>query len=236
MVDGKGSAVISDIIANEQLPAGPPKSIDLIFFTSFQIFRTPNVRNHMEAMRNVMIQKWGADIRAQGDDKPLGQYSADDSKYASMQTLLSSPQMADYLFNKIAFLAKAPEGCRFIISDHPVVRYNERKYPNMGNLGLAQTGIEIYFPISSKLCLYFLCKNHADMLLTTPTGQLWNKLQRERLPISFDPENVTFVNSLQVMQSERWIYAKYPNDLDLPIEMLIEDPSLKLPASGKGFS
>ena len=234
-VDGKGSSIIGEIILKEQLPLHSPNLVDLVFFTSFQMSRTPHVRNQMDAFRNRIIEKWGTNVRAEGDDKPISAYTAEDSKYASMRTLLSSPQMAGFLFDKIMFLAKPPKDHRFIISDHPVTRHNEIKYPYRGNLGLAQKGIEVYFPISPKLCLYFICKSHADMMLDTHIGQMWNQLQKKGLPITFVEENVMFVNSLQVIQSERWVYAQYPSDLELPIRMLKEEPSLKLPASSKGF-
>ena len=197
--------------------------------------RTPHVRNHMDALRRRIIEKWGPDIRAKDDDKPISAYTEEDAKFASMRTLLSSPEMAYFLFDKILFLAKAPKGYRFIISDYPVTRHNEIKYPHRGNLGLAQKGIEVYFPISPKLCLYFLCKSQADQLLDSRIGQIWNQMQKQGLPITFDEQNVTFVNSLQVIHSDRWLYAQCPTDLELAIEMLKDDPSLKLPASSKGI-
>jgi Protein of unknown function (DUF4238) len=235
IVDGKGSSIIGEILMNERLPLSSPNLRNLVFFTSFQMSRTPYVRNQMEALRNKIVEKWGPDVRAKGDDKPVSAYTTEDSKYISMVSLLSSPQMAEFLFDKIMFLAKPPKDQRFIISDYPVTRNNEVKYEHRGNLGLAQKGIEVYFPISPKFCLYFVCRSHADMMLESPIGQIWNQLQKEGLPITFAEENVTFVNSLQVIQSERWLYAQCPSDLELPIQMLKENPSLKLPASSLGF-
>lgn len=235
VVDGKGASIIEEILVNERLPIHSPNLVDLIYFTTFQMSRTPHVRNNIEALRNKIIEKWGPDVRASGDERPISAYTAEDSKFASMLTLLASPQIADFLFDKILFLAKPPKQLRFIISDYPVTRHNEIKYPHRGNLGLAQRGIEVYFPISPKLCLFFVCRSHADMMLGSPIGQIWNQLQQEGLPITFAEENLIFLNSLQVIQSERWLYAQYPSDLDLPIQMLKEKPSLRLPASSKGF-
>jgi hypothetical protein len=52
-------------------------------------------------------------------------------------------------------------------------------------------------------------------------------------PIPASTENVTFVNSLQVIYSERFLYAAHDGDFQLAREMLCENPDFARPASAK---
>jgi hypothetical protein len=184
-------------------------------------------------MHKKMMEKWGPDIRYQGDERPLSAYSAEDSKFSSILSLRSVPEFAKILQTKIWFLLLAPANSAFTLSDNPVVKHNYLDYGPRGSLGIAQDGIDIYLPISATFALQCVCPKIASLLRGTAVGRKMIELQRRGWPIPAQPEAVTFVNSLQVIQSERYVYGAKRSDFDLAMDMLREHPALAIPASEK---
>ena len=124
------------------------------------------------------------------------------------------------------------------ISDHPIVRHNSLDPGDeiRGTLGVASPGVEIYLPIDSKMVLGFLCKSIEDYFrqakrqfsLLPPPAILNETLSAISggEPIRAEPINVTFYNSLQVAQSERYIFAEY-NNFKLAEQMLKDNPQFR---------
>lgn len=96
-------------------------------------------------------------------------------------------------------------------SDHPIDRHNDIDQSPYGNLGLFSKGIQIYFPLSTKVSLLF-----CDPVLF--------KILPEK--VSVKEENVVFQNSLQVLWSTRHIFS-IDDDFGLAKQMILEHPELK---------
>lgn len=132
----------------------------------------------------------------------------------------------------------------FYISDNPVVMHNQVDHRPYGNLGLAVPGIEIYFPISSTLCLCLMCptiatefskayKSLMSMDRVAP-GKAEATLKHAALTrslcegivtgsvVPLAPDNVTHANSLQVVFSSRFVYCEL-DSFDLVANMIRED-------------
>jgi hypothetical protein len=231
--DNLSSPAVRDVLSNKRLDLDGAQVVHLSYLMSAQMLRVPNERNTMVYMHRKMMEKWGPNIRYEGDDRPLSAYSAEDSKFSSILTLRSVPEFAKLLQTKIWFLLMAPPNASFTLSDNPVVRHNHLDYGPRGSLGIAQDGIEVNLPISPKFALQCVCPKIAMLLRGTPLGRKMIQLQRLGLPIPTEPEAVTFVNSLQVIHSERYVYASTKSDFDLAIDMLREHPDLSIPASEK---
>ena len=232
-IDDRGSKAIELILKRGALPLNSREMVDLSYFAAFQMLRTPDVRASMEYMRTQIIEKWGPDVMAEGDEKPVSDYTYEDSKLSSLMFLQDAPEFAKILQSKIHFLTECPPGSRFLISDNPVVKHNYLDYGHRGSLGIAQKGIHVFLPLSSRYCLEYICPEMADRLSDTAYGQCMLMKQNLGLPWQCKPENVEFVNSLQVIQSERWIYGQNQEDLMIAEDMVKEQPDLSIPASNK---
>jgi hypothetical protein len=232
-IDDRGSKAIELVLKRGALPIQSREMVDLSYFVAFQMLRTPDVRGGMDYLRQQIIEKWGPDIRAEGDDRPVGDYTYEDSRFSSIMSLQDTPEFAKILQGKIHFLTECPPGKSFLISDTPVVKHNYLDYGHRGSLGIGQKGIHVFLPLSSKYCLEYVCPEMADRLTETEYGQCMLMKQNLGLPWQCMPENVEFVNSLQVIQSERWVYSQENEDLDLVEEMINEHQDLSIPASNK---
>jgi hypothetical protein len=119
--------------------------------------------------------------------------------------------------------------------------YNHIERPGRGNLGLALDGIEINMPLSKKLSLTFACPKMINEIIdvlreykqfhqfgsiiprdTRDAEELVNAIKSGNAR-ELKPENVTFYNSLQVIQSSRFVYSA-KNDFSLVVDMLRTNP------------
>ncbi len=234
--DDLSAPVVHDVLANKRLKLDGEQIVRLSYLIATQIIRVPHERNAMEYMNKKIIEKWGPEIRFEGDERPIGAYSAEDSKFSSILALQSVPELAKLLQGKIWFLLMGSANTAFTLSDNPVVRHNHLDYGPRGSLGIAQDGIEVNLPISPTFALQCTCPKIAILMGGTPFGREMIRLQRDGLPIPLEPSGVTFVNSLQVIHSERYVYAAKESDFELAIDMLREHPNLSIPASEKTVS
>src|SRR5205823_12647186 len=85
--------------------------------------------------------------------------------------------------------------------------------------GVANTGVEIYLPIGSQSVLGFLCTSIEEYFrkarklfpaASAPAAveEMLNGISAGE-PIRAEPVNVMFFNSLQVAQSERYLFAEH---------------------------
>lgn len=142
------------------------------------------------------------------------------------------PRFADKAWLLFETTMDAP----FYISDNPVVLHNEIDYSPYGSLGISVKGIEIYFPISSTLCLVIYCPSIADKIMEMAerierlngmpvldevmqsTVDLAHGL-RNGTSISINTKHVKMINSFQVTFSTRYVYNEDGN-FDLVKEMI----------------
>lgn len=228
-VDSIGSSIITDIIKHEKFKCSSKDFVWLTYFVATQMLRTPMTRNEMENFRQLIFSVGGENIRAHPNDpRTFGDYGPVDAKVSSLRILNDVPEFAKLLHTKAWFLCEAPSSSPFITSDNPVVRHNMVDHGPRGKLGLRNTGIELYMPLSPKFAIHALCPKLAKVALLLPElASPYSKALQKGVPIPYASENVVFHNSLQVIWAERFVYAKEQEQLEMPIDMLRTNPELK---------
>jgi hypothetical protein len=121
---------------------------------------------------------------------------------------------AEVLYNHIWILCVNDTGKPLYTSDDPVVMHTPLK-DQLPAVGIASPGIEIAYPLSSSRILTL-----ADREVYGFHENAFDGKSR-----SLDEENVTYYNSLQVLDSERQIYCEQP-DFDLVKDMIKKNPAL----------
>ena len=102
----------------------------------------------------------------------------------------------------------------FWTSDNPVAKYNSIDHSPYGNAGLTSLGIEIHFPINSKLSL----------LICDPISF---QLESDK-KVTKDYRHIIRERDLQVRDSTRFVFSN-ENKFDFAKTMLKENPELKNP-------
>lgn len=143
--------------------------------------------------------------------------------------------------DKAVGLLRAPDNNSFIISDNPVVMFCY-KPDQFKSKGVSVPGIEIFLPLSKKLCISFLCMDFFHELaekITIIETHRANNPELDLIDISYgkpliesiktgkantiNESHVEFVNSLQIIDSWSYIYND-SNDFNLA-KKLINDNS-----------
>lgn len=227
-LDSKAASIIQDIISEHSLPEYGEKFIWLSYYVIAQMLRTPVTRRDLDNIRDIIVQKFGKEIVCQDDTRPIADYGPEDSKISSIRLLRDVPKLAKILQEKVWILCEAPDTSPFIIADNPVSRHNMVDRGLRGNLGLKNDGIEIYMPLSPRLAIQILCpKLAAATLLTPELADDFSGAMAKKKPVLYRPENVEFLNSLQVQWSERFVYARHREHLEMPLDMLRTHPVLR---------
>ena len=205
----------------------------IAFFMAFQMLRT---RASLEAL--FQMEKG---LRRTGPSKGLtpetmpGLFMNDEQiKQVSLMNLKMAQNIAPEFLNKDWMLYRDP-GCRFIVSDNPVVRKNHYpKNPTMSNNGLACEGIQISMPLSPEFTITFICptlieqfREHDRKLGKKLEIPLWDAVDNG-VPIDMVDDSLLFQNSMQVAFSNRFVFSK-SNDFSLVKKMIIENPSVVRP-------
>lgn len=226
-IDSIGAKIIDRIVKGSPLQMSSEDFGWLSYFIACQMLRTPMVRNDMENIREIVIQKWGPSVRAGDDLRTLGEYGPEDSKLSSLLLLRNVPEFANLLQTKVWTLTEAPKECPFIIGDNPVSRYNMiDRWPH-GNLGLNNIGIVLHMPLSPRYSIQITCPSLAEDFLRADTGaKSYAYAINTGFPVQLQPENVEFANSQQVIWAERFVFGREKIDLSLPVDMLRTNPEL----------
>jgi hypothetical protein len=145
-------------------------------------------------------------------------------------------RLSPYLAHKDLLLFHSTESHSLLIGDSPLIRTNTLNRSELrGTIGLASPGVEIYLPLSPTLVLGFMCPTIGEMMRA-----LLNKLRKaEAKPASsylaaletgaslaLEPPNIDFMNSQQVIASERFVYSG-SDEFALVREMLESNPLLR---------
>ena len=231
-IDSIGAEIIGRILKESSLQLLSEDFEWLSYFVACQMLRTPMVRKDMENIREMVIRKWGPNVRAGDDLRTVGEYGTEDSKLSSLLLLRDVPEFANLLQTKVWTLEKAPKESTFIIGDNPVSRYNMIDRCPRGNLGLNSTGIELYMPLSPRYSIHIICPALAENFLRMDgVAEAYSNAINRGIPVQLQPENVVFANSQQVIWAERFVFGREKIDLSLPIDMLLTNPEL---VSGPG--
>lgn len=155
---------------------------------------------------------------------------------------------APLLLQKVWHLIRTTDATPFFMGDHPVVRFNDPNAEGRVKLGLASTGVQIYFPLSPTLALSLMCPSYLEMMIDGTERldrMLVDKLgdpgslraQRKEISVIVEalltgamsevrPENVEHFNSLQVLEAERYVFS-IKNDFSMVREMIQGDDSIR---------
>lgn len=245
-LESKCAPIIEKIVSGESLiNLSQDEYATLCLFCSVQNLRT-NYQRDCLSQFNQTLMTWitenGHDPSEVENFKDMSPLDIKDFSIYNMYSM--GADLAKHFFNKDLFLVKAPNGCEFLLSDHPITLHNNYPRPNRGDLGLALKGIEIHFPITPKLCLIFLCSE----MIGSVREQVYMERHRRSLGMGFPvgireaeelidaidqgcyrvlkPENVEFLNSLQIIRSGRFIYGT-KDKFDLVIDMIRTNPEVR---------
>ncbi len=249
-LEAKCAPIFEQIILREKVEDLTDSERALVsLFTAVQLTRTWKTREFLSEFNRQLsdwIKSMGADPNR--DVQNFREMSDSDIKSSSILVLNTLPgELAQNLIDKEIVLLRSPKGESFYISDNPVTMHNNFPRPGRGNLGLCLRGIEVHFPISPRLCVAFMC---SDMV-----AEIRDKVREHNIRISrgtafpvdlseaesmigdidtgvareLRPENVEFNNSLQVINSSRFVYSNNKT-FTLARDMLRTNPELREPA------
>lgn len=202
----------------------------LCLFSTIQMLRTNETREFLEDSNQILAER----IKELGynpntDVENFKEASKEELKSSAIDILNRINRMPGELvgrfLDKQLTLLQAPEGQSFYISDNPIVKHNHLPREGRGNLGIGLKGIEIFFPISSSYCLSFLCSELAEEIKQNVKNFKTAKLlgiapqidinEAEKMVNNFERRttnklnelNMDFCNSLQVIESTRFVYS-----------------------------
>jgi len=237
------SKVISKIIRHESLSVlSEDDFLALCLFCSVQFIRTNKQRDAIKQQQNLAnnwLKKNGYNIDQVENFKLLND---SEIKRCHIETInREAIKLSKHFYNKEILLKKSPAGIEFVISDNPITMHNHYPREGRGNLGLALDGIEAHMPISNKLGITFICPNlineirikieKSEFLIKSGVRLPYDMLDEHEIINSIESgntlelkaENMEFLNSLQVIQSSRFIYCAN-GDFSLVIDMLKTNP------------
>ncbi|MCE5210261.1 MAG: DUF4238 domain-containing protein [Deltaproteobacteria bacterium] len=240
------SKVISTVVQQETLANINPAEFKIFsLFCAVQLLRTPMQREFNQQFQDAIIDwinRQGGDVEQIQNFKVLDEAGIKQSHIHNINSL--AIKFSEHFRDKALMLVKAPAGHEFFISDNPITMYNHIETPGRGNLGLALDGIEINIPLSKKLSLTFACPKMINEIIHAVKkyeqfhsfGFATSRDTRgaEELVYAIEsgnatelkPENIQFYNSLQVIQSSRFVYSA-KDDFSLIIDMLKTNPECK---------
>ncbi|MEJ6785603.1 DUF4238 domain-containing protein [Aminobacter sp. Piv2-1] len=122
---------------------------------------------------------------------------------------------------------------RFIISDHPVTRFNAFPY---GDVGLTSPGVMVMLPVSPDLTVALHCPTIAQRSELAASAGIEPERKARMIrcrdglrsgePIAIDGDMVRYLNGLQISQSAGYLYAD-TDAFDFAREILREDEDLR---------
>lgn len=248
-IESAAASIIDKIIRKESLAnLTEDERYKLSLFVAAQFARVKQSRQIMRDLNDSLLEV----IRTMGlDPNNVDGFELADDLDIKKSAILTLPkrilEYTPHFYDKAWILFKAPKSAPHYISDNPVTLQNMYDFGPYGNLGLAVHGIEIYFPLSSKLSLGMFCHTHEKMIRNSFRQYMGMKkvgllhvLEMEsdtiadlkKLKYGLETgnaikstgENIVNLNSLQVIFSSRFICSADGN-FDLAREMIRANPS-----------
>lgn len=262
-VEARAAPIIDRIRTEESLASiTEQEKAELCVFAALQFIRGKDFR----ARYIDIVNATKAHLRdVVGSEDPLppelvGDVGDAEARVASLRTLYQNlSEYAEHFAAKDLVLQRASSGNGFVLGDSPIALDNRRTFGPYGNIGLAVPGIEIYLPLSTRLCLGFWCPSHAAKLRDTAKqseaalkahggtavlrsaadrnatiarlAELRKHLDRlgpalaafdSGVPLECEADNVTYLNSLQIRNAERYVISK-SDSFDLARKMIADD-------------
>lgn len=245
-LEAKTSGIIKKLIKDKNINSlSEDEVVWLALFLAVQFVRTKEHRLIFEQIGKQLVHKLH-DMGANKEniEKITGSSgSVPEDKLFGLRSLVEAKGFVPHFLNKAWVLLETTRRNPFFISDNPIGLHNDMDYGPYGNLGLAVKGIQIYLPISSTLCLHLLCPSIAEefrkahdnlRILDQMAPGLADSAKKKPgfarafcdglvngTPIRLAEDNVTMINSLQVIYSSRFVYCE-SNAFEL-VEKMISD-------------
>jgi Protein of unknown function (DUF4238) len=211
---------------------------DLAYITRVQQIRTKLIRTDSIGISEDITQ-WlrNRDERSSDLDTPKPPLIENDekAKLVTLELLRSAVDFIPYFLQRGMVLFRTEEKHPFWCSDNPVIMYNESEEKLRGFL---VQGTHIYFPISKTLLVAFICKDFCGKLkqaynicietnkqMSPDLEEYHNGLFNNEI-INIEHSEVDFYNSLQVLNSSRFLYSNL-DEFELAKKMISEAPELK---------
>lgn len=191
----------------------------IALYMAIQILRSKEFRESMvELYERVPILLMKKMAKSEEDRKLLDsiELKVKDKNYKKFihAQVLTDPDVslnvAENFRNKIWIIGYNKSEIDFLTSDNPVVRFGHR-----GFSGYNSKGIEVFFPISTKLVLILKDREY-----------FWSETGSHNHFIEIPFEDVAFINSLQLQQSYRYVFDKNGN-FEIIKGMMQRNPQLK---------
>lgn len=193
---------------------------DLAYAAVVQRLRVRLVRSTISSLSG-QLRKVFEDVGAAGLPDIAPDLDSNQVKALTFRMLNEADRFVPAFLKKHWLLHTTTETHPFWTSDSPIVAVNMLPW---GDAGLESRGVELAWPISSSLALSFVCPSMsakleglapsaAELLCSSPT-------------IQASENGVLFYNSLQVLQSSRFLYGM-SDDFRCAREMLHESPSAR---------
>ncbi len=162
-------------------------------------------------------------------DAELGGEDPTDRKNMFLKMILDQSEVVGHLMEKSWILYETDILEPFFVSDNPITLHNHIDMGLRGNLGIALKGIQIHLPISSTFTLALTCPSIEETAIKSkkmvervmasnplllrqfdnPLGLIeFGKGYEFGTPIKQTAENVKFLNSLQVIYSEQYVFCE----------------------------
>ena len=245
------SSIVKKILRHRSLQSLTENQIEtLALFVAVQFVRTKEHRlvfKHIGEQLADSLSKTGTS--KEQIKRMIGEPPGESSrKLFGMSAFMNVKEYIPHLLNKAWLLFETTPKYPFFISDNPIVLHNDQDHGPYGNLGLAVRGIQVYIPLSSTLCLNLLCPTIANefrkwftnlqVLDQIDTGQADTDIKKPSFgrtfceglingtPIQIIEDNVTMINSLQVVFSSRFVYCG-SNKFDLIRRMIGDNQSFR---------
>jgi len=185
-LESKAAIPISKIIDNEALSTMSDDERQwLAAFAAVQFVRVETIRDGMRKAHEFMKQKileMGGDPYNVVGFSPIGENEV--KELSAFHIVDAIKHYVPHFLSKTWCLLQARENDPFYIGDTPVALFNEKTFGPYGNIGLALRGIEIYFPISSKLCLWITDPGNLQPIFESVAGISTDKSEIEKLRAS----------------------------------------------------
>jgi hypothetical protein len=250
-LEGNAKPIIKKILeADSLVPLTDEEKAMLSAFLSIQHTRTRTFREQWNDFPRMLREHLASrgEIVANGSQAAnlIRDLTENESKAETGRFMMQAPQeFASHFLAKQWLLAATTRKHPFLVSDNPLTLQNMNDMSPRGNLGLAVRGIEIYFPLSPVRALAMWCpslleliRQGAEACRRFPQSRAKENLSDSEgllaleeaintgRPAVYNKENVENFNSLQISQSERYVFSSV-NDFHLAKDMLQAHPSLQ---------
>jgi hypothetical protein len=226
VVESKASPVLEKIIENKDLQKLHWHEREILAsFIAIQDNRTYELRETMEPVNKWVLERI---IESMPEEKKRSLSEEQINNYINDKAKDMAIEVQEELLKKqVVLFANMLLGLQWILlenntemplwtSDNPVNKFNPTESPPyMGNLGYLSSGIEIFLPLTPKLCLS-LCD----------IGQ--HRLVPSEKIIMYSTENIIYQNHLVLDWSHRHIFSNEEN-FELAEKILKECPMTNKP-------